>query len=164
MRSTDPFGEAMTVQMKALAVERFYSSINIPREMLQLSPDNFAVRVEDIMESMTKQIVLMLRLPMDVLQRDEEVTRFPASWWDSTKWALRKWVPWSMKVRFRVVRVTEMLLYPDVQVPAKSAEYIRIAYTSSISGTEALSRARHQSERSRFLKENERRHGPLSRS
>jgi hypothetical protein len=81
-----------------------------------------------LLESAMRAIRISFKCPVQVLKRDEEIARYPATLWSHLLHTLRlrRWA------RYKVVRLNEHLAFPGIEIPPELKLGAYITYSPRI--------------------------------
>jgi hypothetical protein len=110
------------MRVEALPVfrERLSYAMQIEEAALDLGPE---VAMHYALDEMAYRLVASLKVPAHEVQ-NQEIARYPDGAWQALKWAARRWVPWSMKVRFKTIWLREVLLFPQLKLPPNIGRHV----------------------------------------
>lgn len=109
-----------------LDIEQFVATQMIADEHW-LGAQKPKVIVEQSLRNLAHALTMHLKMPAKRFQSNEEVARWPDGLWNALLHAvgLKRWT------KYKVLRVTEMLLFPDVPIP-KGAHRVHLHYRTGL--------------------------------
>ncbi len=114
----------MMMEQYELPIERFAHGtlLSVMRDLPGNPMNNveFKTSVKWCAESQAFALVSTFRTPVQIMQQDKIVVRYPDGLWQYIKSKLR------LRYRERVVRMTELLRYPDLPVPNPIADRLHV--------------------------------------
>jgi len=103
-----------------LSVEEFRSCLRIDPRLRSRMQQNIEVEMRHRAEDMSDEMLMRLRIPAMVLQDAKVVARYPDGLWQHIRKACR------LSYRCVVVRLREVVTFPDVSLPDPYARNMRV--------------------------------------